>query len=110
MFIFSRKPGIIVTAQETGDVQKSVIFANKHNIRITVMSSGHCFIGRPAEDGSLLINLQSLKRLTINKEASHISDTGVIAIAQPAVDNRKIHSTVCHVSAGPEAAANIAAV
>ncbi|XP_014667985.1 PREDICTED: uncharacterized FAD-linked oxidoreductase YvdP-like [Priapulus caudatus] len=89
-----RKPGMVVTARTTEDVQKAVLFANEHNIRITVASSGHCYVGRPAEDGSLLINLGAMIAMEIKTNVPTLSDTGAIAIVQPAVTNAVIHNSV----------------
>lgn len=89
-----RKPGLVVTARTTADVQKSVVFANKYNIRITVMSSGDCYLGRSAEDDSLLINVGSMTSVDVKTDAHDISDTGVVAVAGPAVNNAGIHEKV----------------
>ena len=48
------------------DVQKSVRFARKHNLRVTVMSSGHDYNGRSIDHESLLIYLGSMNKTKIN--------------------------------------------
>ena len=44
-----------VEALNVGDVQKAIAFANKHNIPVTVKTSGHSLAGSSTGKDSLLI-------------------------------------------------------
>ena len=64
--IRTRFPIAIAAVLSTEDVQKSVRFARKHNLRVTVMSSGHDYNGRSIDHESLLIYLGSMNKTKIN--------------------------------------------
>lgn len=59
----SRSPGAVVFPLSVADVQRAVLFARDHNLRVTVVSSGHGFNGQGTADGSLQINLSRLRRI-----------------------------------------------
>ncbi|KAK3607173.1 hypothetical protein CHS0354_004437 [Potamilus streckersoni] len=63
---YYRHPGLIVMASSVEDVQKSVLFAKRYNLHVTVHSSGHDYNGRSTADGSLMIDLSSMKEININ--------------------------------------------
>ncbi|KAK3596579.1 hypothetical protein CHS0354_015112 [Potamilus streckersoni] len=52
-------------AKSVKDVQKSVLFAKENKLHVTVHSSGHDFNGRSTADGSLMIDLSSMKEIEI---------------------------------------------
>ncbi|KAK3607170.1 hypothetical protein CHS0354_004434 [Potamilus streckersoni] len=60
---------MIVMANSVEDVQKSVLFANRYDLLVTVHSSGHDYNGRSTADGSLMIDLSSMKEISINLQS-----------------------------------------
>jgi len=73
----TRFPYVIIMAQSLDDVVRSVIFAKKYNIRITVRSSGHDYIGRSTADGSLQINLKKMTKLKFDL-TSDLNPAGIL--------------------------------
>lgn len=86
-----RYPGIIVLVQETSDVQLSILFARKYNIRVILYSSGHCFVGRSSEDDGLLINMKNMKSFQIYKDNYEMAEMGAFIVAEPGVTNYMLH-------------------
>ncbi|XP_013421321.1 FAD-linked oxidoreductase ZEB1 [Lingula anatina] len=86
-------PGLIIYIITLQDIQKSVIFASRFNIRISVITSGHDFIGRNTADGSLQINLSRLKYLFVDlNDAS--SDTGMSCVTDVGNNWAKLYEEV----------------
>ena len=54
-------PHLMVFVESTPDVQKAILFARKHNLQITVKSSGHDYIGRSTADLSLQVVTSRMK-------------------------------------------------
>jgi FAD/FMN-containing dehydrogenase len=55
-----------VQVEEISDVQKTIQFGSRHNLRVVVKTSGHDFLGRSTAAGSFLIWMHKLKNLTIH--------------------------------------------
>lgn len=72
-------PELVALVISTEDVQRSVLFANKYNIRITIRSSGHDYNGRDTWDGSLMINFQNFTDMN-GKNVSARAPEGEITI------------------------------
>ena len=53
-------PAAVVTAQSTDDIRKAVEFAAKNDIKVTVRSGGHSYIGASAGNGAMVIDLRRL--------------------------------------------------
>lgn len=66
----TKLPYLIVMAKTVEDIQFAVQFANKYNMKITIRSSGHDYIGRSTWDGSLQINLSNMTDLKFNLSSS----------------------------------------
>lgn len=62
----TKLPYFVIVAATVDDVIFAVKFANKYNIKITILSSGHDYIGRATWDGSLQINLGNMTDLKFN--------------------------------------------
>ena len=45
--------------------EESILFASKHNIQISIFSTGHSFSGRNTANNSLMINLSKMKNYYI---------------------------------------------
>jgi len=73
----TRFPYVIVMAESQDDVIRSVKYANKHRIRITVRSSGHDYIGRATADGSLQINLKQMQGLRFDMNST-LNPAGIV--------------------------------
>jgi FAD/FMN-containing dehydrogenase len=52
----------VTTAEE---VQKAINFANKHNIRVSVIATGHDFLGRNTAASGLLIDVSMLDGINV---------------------------------------------
>lgn len=72
-------PFFIVMASSVDDVIFAVKYANKFNMKITIRSSGHDYIGRSTGHGSLQINLGNMKDLKFNLNSSRHSEGEVTA-------------------------------
>ena len=61
-------PAFIVTANSTEDIQKALEFANKHDLGVSVMGTGHEFLDRNAGPGpnSLLIRTTCFRKFEFN--------------------------------------------
>ncbi|KAK3596576.1 hypothetical protein CHS0354_015109 [Potamilus streckersoni] len=66
-------------ANSVEDVQKSVQFSTEYNQHVTVHSSGHDFNGRSTADGSLMIDLSSMKEININLNSTRY-DEGEVTV------------------------------
>lgn len=51
--------------QNASDVQKAVRFAKKHNLRLAIKNSGHCFLGRSTAPESLQILTHFMKDIKV---------------------------------------------
>ncbi|XP_033726808.1 VAO-type flavoprotein oxidase VAO615-like [Pecten maximus] len=70
----TRFPNLIVTPTSTEEVQKTVIFARKFNLRMSIISSGHDYFGRSTWDGSLQMNMRNLSDVHVNLTSSRHAD------------------------------------
>ncbi|KAL1914343.1 uncharacterized protein VTP21DRAFT_8982 [Calcarisporiella thermophila] len=59
-------PAYAVKATGVSDIQKTVEFASKHNLRLVVKNTGHDFLGRSTAPGSLSIWVHYLKNITFH--------------------------------------------
>ena len=69
----------MVFVESTSDVQKAILFARQHNLKISIKSSGHDYIGRSTADMSLQIITKRMKRRTVNISSSRNADGEIIA-------------------------------
>ncbi|XP_067676911.1 uncharacterized protein [Haliotis asinina] len=75
--LYIRFPAYIFLVKSISDVQKVMLFARKYDLRVTIQSSGHDYIGRSTGDGSIMINLSKMQRIDIDLKSSLNAD-GVI--------------------------------
>ena len=61
-----RFPYIVAMVQSAKDISKAILFARNHTMKITVLSSGHDYIGRSTADMSLQINVSRMKGRVFN--------------------------------------------
>jgi FAD/FMN-containing dehydrogenase len=81
----ARYPRLIVQAATEHDVVEAVRFARAHGMKIAVRGGGHNWVGFSLRDESLLIDLGSLKQLSIDPEARQ-------AVIQPGVTGRELNN------------------
>jgi FAD/FMN-containing dehydrogenase len=82
-------PAAVVSVQSTGDVQKAVGFAAEHDVKITVRSGGHSYIGASAANGALVIDLRQFPgEIVVDEVSGHatISAAAVLSSVQPALN------------------------
>jgi hypothetical protein len=58
----------------TNDIQKSILFAKKFNLHVSVKSSGHDYIGRSTWPGSFQINLALMRKMQVMLNSTRSSD------------------------------------
>ncbi|XP_046328691.2 uncharacterized FAD-linked oxidoreductase ARB_02478-like isoform X2 [Haliotis rufescens] len=75
--LYTRFPSYIILVRSVQDVQKVMLFARKYDLRVTIQSSGHDYIGRSTGDGSIMINLSRMQGIDINLN-SPLNADGVI--------------------------------
>lgn len=66
----TKYPYLMVFVESTPDVRKAVLFARRHNLQISVKSSGHDYIGRSTADLSLQIITKRMKGRQVNLNSS----------------------------------------
>lgn len=63
---FVERPGLIVQALSEADVARSLGLANRHDIRVSIISTGHDYDGRNSGNGTLQISLRNLRHLNVS--------------------------------------------
>lgn len=61
-----RKPGVVIRAKGTSDVQKAVNFARENGLLIAVRSGGHQIAGHAVAEGALLLDLSHMNSVRVN--------------------------------------------
>jgi FAD/FMN-containing dehydrogenase len=79
----ARFPEAIVSAASEADVVAAVELARSRGLQVAVRAGGHSWVGSPLRDGTLLIDLSSLRELAIDAAAR-------TAAVQPAVTSSKL--------------------
>ncbi|WBL32153.1 FAD-binding oxidoreductase [Sinirhodobacter sp. HNIBRBA609] len=62
-----RKPGVVIRAKGTSDVQKAVNFARENGLLIAVRSGGHQIAGHAVAEGALLLDLSHMNSVRVNR-------------------------------------------
>ena len=76
----TKYPDIIVIVFNIHDVQKAVLFAREHNLKIVVQSSGHDFQGRSTADDSFMIHLGGMRNIEVKTTKIDRSPAGEIVL------------------------------
>ncbi|GJL60982.1 MAG: oxidoreductase [Nitrospirales bacterium] len=79
-----RYPQVVVQVASEQDVIEAVRFARTQNMTIAVRGGGHSWVGFPLCNGSLLIDLGRLKRISIDHQIR-------TAVVQPAVTGQALN-------------------
>lgn len=61
-------PVLAVDARSSEHVEATVRFATAHNLRLVIKSTGHDFLGRSTAQGSLLLWVHHMKKMTLIEE------------------------------------------
>jgi FAD/FMN-containing dehydrogenase len=73
-------PAAVVSVQSTGDVQKAVGFAAERDVKITVRSGGHSYVGASAANGALVVDLRQLPGGIVVDEVSGLATIPAAAV------------------------------
>ena len=60
-------PDYRIRVQTAGDIQKALKFANDNNIRVSIIATGHDFMGRSTAASGLLIDVSLLKGIRVQE-------------------------------------------
>ena len=71
-----RKPAVIARCTSVDDVKAAVAFGRASGLRIAVKGGGHSLPGHSIADGSLMIDLRGLNRVTIDPAARRATVQG----------------------------------
>ncbi|KAF2087336.1 FAD-binding domain-containing protein, partial [Saccharata proteae CBS 121410] len=83
-----------VNATTANDVQKTLIFANDNNIRLSIKNSGHDYMGRSVAANSLALWTRNIRKLeyhstfTLSGCSQVYTDIGVVGAGQSATETR----------------------
>jgi FAD/FMN-containing dehydrogenase len=64
-----RRPALIARCTGVADVQRAVIFARTHSLRLSLRDGGHSAPGYGTNDGGLVIDLSPMKGIRVDPEA-----------------------------------------
>ncbi len=67
--MIDRKPGLVVRARGTGDIQAAVNFARDNGLRMSIRGGGHQIAGLAVEDGSLMLDLSLMRSVYVDPVA-----------------------------------------
>jgi hypothetical protein len=73
-------PAAVVSVKSTGDVQKAVAFAAEHDVKVTVRSGGHSYVGASAANGAMIIDLRQLPGGIVVDEGSGLATISAAAV------------------------------
>jgi FAD/FMN-containing dehydrogenase len=79
----ARYPEAIVSAASDADVVEAVRLARSRSLQVAVRAGGHSWVGSPLRDGTLLIDLSSLREVAVDPAAG-------TAAVQPAVTSSEL--------------------
>ncbi len=65
---YDRRPALVVRAADTIDVIRAVTFARERGLAVAVRSGGHSMAGHGTIDGGLVIDLSTMKGLSVDPE------------------------------------------
>lgn len=65
--MFDRNPALIACCTGAADVQAAVTFAHEHRLLTAVRAGGHSFSGKSTCEGGLVINLQQMQGVRVDR-------------------------------------------
>jgi FAD/FMN-containing dehydrogenase len=66
---FDRRPAVVVRPAGPADVAVALAYAREHGLEVTVRGGGHATAGTAAKDGALMIDLGSLRTVSVDPVA-----------------------------------------
>ncbi len=66
--IYNRKPAIIVRAEDAADVSRSITFARRFGLPLTVKGGGHSIGGHSVNNGGLVIDMRRMNNIRVDAE------------------------------------------
>ncbi|SDZ49563.1 FAD/FMN-containing dehydrogenase [Jannaschia faecimaris] len=66
--MIDRRPGLIISAQDTNDIRLAVNFARENGLLLAVKSGGHQIAGHAVADGALLLNLSEMRGVHVDAD------------------------------------------
>ena len=69
-----------VLCKTVSDIQYAIRFARRHNLRVTIKSTGTDLWGMSSAHDSLNINLREMKEISVNADATERSENGEVTI------------------------------
>jgi len=67
--MIDKRPALIVSCVETGDVVRTVNFARENRLLLAVRGGGHNIAGSALCDGGIVLDLSQMKAVTVDTEA-----------------------------------------
>ena len=64
----NKRPAMIARCADANDAVASVNFVREHQIPLSVRGGGHNYAGKAVCDGGLVVDLSSMKRISIDRE------------------------------------------
>src|SRR6516162_5289718 len=71
-----RRPALIARCTGVADVQRAVIFARTHSLRLSIRDGGHSAPGYGTNDGGLVIDLSPMKGIRVDPGARSVRAQG----------------------------------
>lgn len=66
--IYNRKPAIIVRAEDAADVSRSITFARRFGLKLSVKGGGHSIGGHSVNNGGLVIDMRRMNNIRVDAE------------------------------------------
>jgi FAD/FMN-containing dehydrogenase len=80
--LIDRRPALIVRCQNPADIAAALTFAADEGLELSVRGGGHNVAGRAVLDGGVMIDLSSMKYLTVDPEAMTVRAQGGVLWAE----------------------------
>ena len=92
--IHDRRPAVIARPRAAGEVATAVRFAREHGLEIQVRSGGHSALGLRGVDGGLVVDMSSMRGVTVDPEARTARANGGALLGELDVA-AQAHGLVC---------------
>ena len=66
--MIDKKPGLIVRCKDVADITAAVNFSKEHNLLFSIRSGGHNVAGTAIAEGGLVVDLSTMRRVTVEPE------------------------------------------
>jgi FAD/FMN-containing dehydrogenase len=79
---YDKHPAMIARCAATEDVARTVEFARKNNLPVSVRSGGHDQAGFSTNDGGVVVDLAGLKRIKVDRAGMRVSAEGGVQVGE----------------------------